>query len=312
MKENTLGNLVNQARIVEPADFLALIKKSLLLLKKEQKDQKTKRDSGRLFRLPPTGIAIIIGDLHGDLESLTSILKNSDFLRAVQKTKDVHLIFLGDYGDRGSASPEVYYIILKLKEFFPETVVLMRGNHEGPEDMLPYPYDLPTQFKQKYGEEAGEKIGIELRKLFNHLYTAVIIDEKAVLIHGGMPSNAKSTRDLAYAHKKHPKQTHLEEMLWSDPQEALKGTQPSLRGAGNLFGSDVTKRLLKLLNVKVLIRGHEFCQEGFEINHNNKVLTLFSTHKPPYTNEHAAYLQLNLSAKIKSVQDLRKYIRQVE
>ena len=178
--------------------------------------------------------------------------------------------------------------------------------------MLPDPYDLPIQFKQKFGEEAGEILVRELHKFFKHLYNAVIIEERAVLIHGGAPSKAKSIRDLTNAHKKHPKESHLEELLWSDPQENLKGIQPSPRGAGYLFGSDVTKKLLKLLNVKVLIRGHEFCQEGFKINHNNKVLTLFSTNKPPYTNQYAAYLKFDLSTEITNVCDLRKCIKQFE
>jgi hypothetical protein len=92
----------------------------------------------------------------------------------------------------------------------------------------------------------------------------------------------------------------------------LKGTRLSPRGIGNLFGSDVTKKFLQMLNVKVLIRGHEYCPEAFRINHNNKILTLFSTNKPPYNNKYASYLQLNLSTKIKNAQDLRKSIRQIE
>jgi protein phosphatase len=307
-----VNDFVNIAEDASDKDFLSQIQRALSLISKEQKGKKVTGACGRLFRLQPLGTATIIGDLHGDVESLISILKDSGFLRAAQKNNGVHLIFLGDYGDRGLASPEVYYIILKLKEMYPEKVVLMRGNHEGPEDILPYPYDLPSQFKQKYGQESGEKIITELRKLFNHLYSAVIIEGQAVLIHGGVPTKAKSIKDLACAHKKHPKETFLGEMLWSDPEENLKGTRLSPRGIGNLFGSDVTKKFLQMLNVKALIRGHEYCPEGFKINHNNKILTLFSTNKPPYNNKYAAYLQLNLSTKIKNAQDLRKSIRQIE
>ena len=50
----------------------------------------------------------------------------------MEKTKEATLIFLGDYGDRGDKSAEIYYIILKLKLAFPEQVVLLRGNHEAP------------------------------------------------------------------------------------------------------------------------------------------------------------------------------------
>jgi hypothetical protein len=309
-KRFAVDDFINQAKIVSDTDLLALIKHAILLLKKEQKGEKSKRDIGSLIRLPPSGKATIIGDLHGDIESLAHILKDSDFVEKAQKGEDVHLIFLGDYGDRGSDSPEVYCLVLKMKELFLDKVILLRGNHEGPEDILPYPHDLPDQLKLKYGEDAGAEIVAELRKLFDHLYTAIIIEERAVLIHGGLPSKTISIRDLAYARKKHPKESHLEEMLWSDPKEDLLGTEFSPRGAGRFFGMDVTEKLLKILNVKVLIRGHESCQEGYKINHNGKVLTLFSTNKPPYTNKYAAYLQVDLAKKIKNAQQLKKHIKQ--
>jgi protein phosphatase len=311
-KRSTVDDFVNQAKIVKDTDFLALVKCVILLLTKEQKAEKSKLNRGRLVRLLPSGEATIVGDLHGDLESLEYILKDSCFVEKAQRSQDVHLIFLGDYGDRGSASPEVYSLVLRLKELFPDKVILMRGNHEGPEDMLPYSHDLPNQIKVKYGEEAGANIMVELRRLFDHLYTAVIIEDSAVLIHGGLPSKAESIRALIYAHKKHPEVTYLEEMLWSDPQEDLLGTELSPRGAGRFFGADVTKKLLKMLNVMILIRGHESSPEGYKINHNGKVLTLFSTNKSPYTNKHAAYLQIDLSSKIKSAHQLKKYIKQFE
>jgi protein phosphatase len=309
-KRPTVDDFINQSKIASETDFSALIRQAILLLKKEQKCEKSKRDSGRLAYLPASGKATIIGDLHGDFESLAYILKDSGFLRKAQKGEDVHLIFLGDYGDRGIAQPEVYCLVLKLKEQFPTKVVLMRGNHEAPLDMLPIPHDLPAQLKEKYGEKAGAQLMVELHKLFNRLYNAVIIEERAVLIHGGAPSKAKSIRDLAYANKKHPKETLLEEMLWSDPKEDLLGTEFSPRGAGRFFGLDFTDKLLKMLNVKVLIRGHESCPEGFKINHNSKVLTLFSTNKLPYSNNYAAYLQLNLTKNITSTRQLERHIKQ--
>ena len=275
-------------------------------------EQESKVIEGRLVSLAPLGEAAIVGDLHGDLVSLIKILENSRFLKKAQKGENFKLIFLGDYGDRGLASPEVYYVVLKLKQLFPDSVFLMRGNHEGPEDLLPYPYDLPFQLKLKYGEHAGDRIHAVLRRLFDLLYTAIVIEERAVLIHGGVPSETESISDLAYAHMNHPTETHLEEMLWSDPREELKGTLPSPRGAGKLFGPDVTEKLLKLLGVKLLIRGHESCEEGFKINHNGKVLTLFSTNKLPYSNERAAYLQLTFSERAESAYQLVKNIKQFQ
>ena len=312
LKKETIDSIVNQGIVPDEKDFSRLLKETISLLRKEQRTGESGLVIGRAIRLPPSGEAIIVGDLHGDLASLTHILRSSGFLRKAYKGENVHLIFLGDYGDRGSASIQVYYAILKLKELFPDKVILMRGNHEGPADLTPYPHDLPDQLKQAYGIAKGEELMVELRKLHDRLYNALVIEERAVLIHGGFPPAASSLKDLAFAHKNHPAQRYLEEMLWSDPQEKLKGTLPSPRGAGELFGADVTRKMLKLLNVPILIRGHESCPEGYRINHGGKVLTLFSTNKPPYSNKHAAYLQLDLSNKVDNTQQLKRNIKQFE
>jgi protein phosphatase len=304
------ADLVHDAIGVQSEVLSGLVKRVTTLMMKEEGCVGSLRVQGRLVHLPSLGEATIVGDLHGDLESLAYILEDSAFLQRVRRGENVYLIFLGDYGDRGSASPEVYYVVLRLKELFHEKVILIRGNHEGPEDQLATPYDLPIQLKRKYGHEAGARIHVELRKLFSSFHCAVLVHERAVLIHGGVPSEASSLEDLAYAPNKHPQESHLEEMLWNDPEEELKGVRPSPRGLGKLFGTDVTVKLLNMLNVKALIRGHESCQEGFKTNHEGRILTIFSTNKEPYDNRHGAYLQLDLSDKIENGEQLKKHVRQ--
>lgn len=301
------SDLISKARKVDTNEFLELTKIVIQQLANEPRHVKNLRITGRLVKMPQEGEVIVVGDIHGDLASLIHILKESSFLDKIRKDKNVFAIFLGDYGDRGIYSPEVYYIVLWLKEQFPENVVLMRGNHEGPDDLLAYPHDLPSHLDRKFGKN-GSKVYRKIRELFNHLYNAVLIEEKLVILHGGAPSQASTIDDLAFAHKKHPRETHLEEILWSDPIEGVRGTYPSPRGAGKLFGEDITDNLLKILNVKVLIRGHEPSKEGFKINHNDKVLTLFSRKGPPYYNSYGAYLHLDISQKIENTTHLLKYI----
>jgi len=288
-------------------ELLQVIKDAVQLLNRETGKVGSLGITGRLVSVPPKGEMTVVGDIHGDLESLVYILKNSSFMEKSRRGEDSLLVFLGDYGDRGLYSPEVYYAVLKLKGMFPKNVVLMRGNHEGPNDLLAYPHDLPAHLNRRFGE-AGADVYAKLRELFDQLYNAVLVEDSYILLHGGVPSKASTIEDLAYAHKKHPHETHLEEILWSDPNDAIKGTYPSPRGAGRLFGEDVTEKLLKMLNVEVLIRGHEPSEEGFKINHNGKVLTLFSRRGPPYYNEHGAYLQLNASEKLKDRKQLQQYI----
>ena len=248
---------------------------------------------GRLIELQPTGEAIIIGDLHGDLKSLFKILEDTKISKKLYSNKRVLLIFLGDYGDRGSQSVEIYYIILTLKSLFPKQVIMMRGNHEGPPDIMASPHDLPLQLESRFGKKS-KAIYKSLRELHTHLYNCVIVPERYVLMHGGAPDKITSIKDIAHAHKNHPQKPYLEEILWNDPFKKQSGTFPSPRGAGKLFGQDVTKKLLKLLNAKILIRSHQACPNGYQTTHGGQILTIFSRKGLPYNNKYAAYLQIDL------------------
>src|SRR5208283_2016295 len=152
----------------------------------------------RLVKLEPIGEALVIGDLHGDLESLILILQTSRFVEKMEKTKDATLIFLGDYGDRGDKSAEIYYAVLKLKLAFPKQVVLLRGNHEAPKDLLGYPHDLPFQLQNRFGED-GKMAYEKTRALFACLYNAVFVEERYLMVHGGLSQRIRSLQDISQA-----------------------------------------------------------------------------------------------------------------
>lgn len=67
----------------------------------------------------------------------------------------------------------------------------------------------------------------------------------------------------------------MTELLWSDPGKAL-GRQPSKRGVGVAFGPDVAERFLKANGLELLIRSHECKDEGYEVEHDGKTITVFS------------------------------------
>jgi protein phosphatase len=303
-----LASLVKKAYKTNADEFIQLVEDSVNVLRNEAERRKSFQVVGGLAQVPAKGKAIILGDIHGDLDSLVHVLEDSDFLKQIFKNNDDHMIFLGDYGDRGAFSAEVYYIILTLKVQFPENVILLQGNHEGPKDLLADPHDLPYQLQERFGRE-GNKVYAKIRELFNYLCTAVVVNERYLMLHGGVPSKATKIEDLANAYNIHPKETHLEEILWSDPDDKIEGTYTSPRGAGRLFGEKITDKFLEMLNAKVLIRGHEPCEEGFKINHHGKVLTLFSRKGAPYFNDYGAYLETNLSKRIDDATQLISCIR---
>ncbi len=301
-----LSLLVEDSLNIQGYDFIKTVDSAVSLLRKEKGRLGNFSVTNRLVELQPTGEALVVGDLHGDLTSLTTILQKSAFIEKMEKTKETTLIFLGDYGDRGERSAEVYYVILRLKLAFPLQVVLLRGNHEGTRDLMAYPHDLPIQFQRRFGE--GGRMAYErMHLLFACLYNALYVKERYLMVHGGISPQISSLQDIAQA-QENQNEALLEDLLWSDPDESEWGMSSSPRGAGKLFGRRVTEDVLRELNAKILIRGHESASDGFRINHEGKVLTLFSRKGSPYFNRFGAYLQLPLSEEIDDATRLMSWI----
>jgi diadenosine tetraphosphatase ApaH/serine/threonine PP2A family protein phosphatase len=302
-----LSAVLTESKNVQSGSFVKLLAETIDLLRGESGRIGNQTVTGGLVKLEASGEALVVGDLHGDMESLITILKSSGFTERMAARKDATLIFLGDYGDRGAHSTEVYYTILKLKLAFPEQVILLRGNHEGPEDLMASPHDLPLQFQARF-KENWRTVYTKTRELFACLYNAVLVEERYLMVHGGLSPNIESIQDLANANATHPENDVLEDLLWSDPNDTVRNVLYSPRGAGKLFGKSVTEKVLQKIGVKILIRGHEPCEEGFKLNHDGKVLTLFSRKGAPYFNAHGAYLQLSLSGKLESAEQLVPWI----
>jgi len=306
---NDFAPIVREAMETRAGSFVELIQQARQMLKTENGRLGNFRIFGRHVEINSGGQAVIVSDIHGDLESLVQILGHSDIVHRMKEDESVCLIFMGDYGDRGEFSAEVYYVILKLKLLYPKQIILMRGNHEGPMDLLASPHDLPTQFEARFGKKWHE-VYDETIKLFPHMYVSASVEKRYLIIHGGLPQQAQKLEDFAFANETHPKTSFLEEILWSDPSEGVNSVCPSPRGAGRYFGNDVTETVLDALDVRILIRGHEPCSEGFQISHDGRILTLFSRKGEPYNNLHGAYLDITLSDEYPTANHLLPCIHQ--
>ncbi|MFN4133019.1 MAG: metallophosphoesterase family protein [Candidatus Hadarchaeales archaeon] len=214
------------------------------------------------------GRVMVAGDFHGDLDAFLSIKK------IFEGDPDALLIFLGDYADRGENGLEVIQGVAELVDRNPGRAIPLKGNHEDYRGGEPWfsPWTL--------GEEVGTKTGArwedflpELEDFLRRLFLAALIPNLAIFLHGGVSSKVKNLKLLV-----DPPQEIEEDIMWSDPIE-WEGESPNPRGAGVLFGPDVSYRVVRGLGVNFIVRSHQpqKAVEGPFLEHRGRVVTLSST-----------------------------------
>lgn len=264
-----------------PTMTLGFIKELLLYLKDQNKLHpryviRILLEMIPLLRKLPTLVEInvpegehitVCGDVHGQFYDVLNIFE----LNGLPSEKNPY-VFNGDFVDRGSFSLEVILTFFSLKLLLPNHMHLMRGNHES---------NTMNQIYGFKGEVAAKVNGAAFdlfSEAFNWLPLCSVIGKKVMVVHGGLFSEdgvklddiRKVQRDM-----QPPDKGLMCEMLWSDPQPA-RGRAPSKRGVGLSFGPDVTHRFLDDNNLDLLIRSHEVKMDGYEVEAEGRLITVFS------------------------------------
>lgn len=224
------------------------------------------RREGSLLTLEPSPI-VVIGDIHGDMRSLRDILVESEIEENFGQ--GWKLILLGDYADRGPEPIEVYSTLFELKITYPNSVFLLKGNHEATDIAAFQPHDLPDHIRSVYPSSWREVYG-SLLKVQRLMPVAAVIEQWLLLLHGGIFPGLDRKKLIT------PTNEEVKLILWSDPSESSDKVAPSSRGAGIRFNGEVTREVLQNLGVKYLIRSHQVVPGGFRFNHQGRVLTIIS------------------------------------
>ncbi|KAG5503592.1 hypothetical protein JIQ42_05813 [Leishmania sp. Namibia] len=231
----------------------------------------------KLFKSYPNFVTVTVpdgeditvcGDTHGQFYDLLNIFKLNG-----KPSPTNRYLFNGDFVDRGSYSVENVLTLFAYKLLYPEHVFLSRGNHEGLS--MNRVYGFEGEVRAKYSAEVFDLFS----EVFNALPTGHIINEQVFVVHGGLYSRDDVTiADLQKPNRfrEIPENGLICESLWADPQP-MTGRSPSKRGVDcPSFGPDVTETFLKNNNLKLVVRSHEVKEEGYEVDHNGKCITVFS------------------------------------
>lgn len=209
----------------------------------------------------------ICGDIHGQFYDLMNIFE----LNGLPSETNPYL-FNGDFVDRGSFSVECIFTLFGFKLLYPDHFYMSRGNHES--QTMNQMYGFEGEVKTKYTAQMSEFF----TEIYNWLPLAHCINKRILVMHGGLFSKDSVTLEDIKSierNRQPPEEGLMCELLWSDPQTSY-GRAPSKRGVGVQFGPDVTKEFLATNNLDYIVRSHEVKNEGYEIAHDGKCITVFS------------------------------------
>ena len=248
----------------------------------------------------------IIGDIHADYGSLKRIFKTAAFFETENDDHSSHLIFMGDYVDRGKAQLKTIEYLLIMKALFPDRITLLRGNHDGGIvtesgiTCLPYRIpesDDPLRYFPRYLEAlkiSNPSFSSDLLPayldLFDKLpYIAFIKqgDQVVECVHGGLPKpNLNAYEHLTclsdltqYPLLDNTESTILHNIMWSDPQKTDEDLL--LNGKRFKYSEAHFYNYASHFHVDTLFRGHEVVADGIKAHFNDKLFTVFSSGRSP-------------------------------
>ncbi|CAD5216698.1 unnamed protein product [Bursaphelenchus xylophilus] len=209
----------------------------------------------------------VCGDIHGQFYDLLKLFSIGG------EPGNVNYVFLGDYVDRGHYSLETLTLLFLYSVCYPDSVTLIRGNHET--RRISIQYGFYEECQQKYGHTA---VWLSCCRVFDLLPIAALIDNEYYCVHGGISPNLRSIDRIMSLQRdmEVPLSGVLSDVLWSDPEEHIRLFAPNQRGAGYLFGEEAVDEFLAENNVKMILRSHQLVMEGFKFLFCKKLATVWS------------------------------------
>lgn len=226
----------------------------------------------------------IAGDVHGQLIDLVFALRTGGM------PPNNKWLFLGDYVDRGPCSLEVISLLFALKIKYPNSVFLIRGNHEAADMTEHFGFLLECINKLDSNSSnpdlnyANDSVGTRSWRTFcgafEYIPIAAIVSKDYLCVHGGISPLLEKVDQIRNFKRPLmiPPTGLLTDLLWSDPSKDINNYGDSERGMTYTFGLLPVKKFLKENKLKYLIRGHQVAMNGcdFPFLPEKCVITVFT------------------------------------
>ncbi|TGO63748.1 hypothetical protein BCON_0011g00920 [Botryotinia convoluta] len=221
----------------------------------------------------------VCGDVHGQYYDLMKLFEVGG------DPADTRYLFLGDYVDRGYFSIECVLYLWSLKIWYPNSLWLLRGNHEC-RHLTDY-FTFKLECKHKYSERIYEAC----MDSFCALPLAAVMNKQFLCIHGGLSPELHTLDDLKSIDRFREPPTHglMCDILWADPLEEFGQEKTSeffihnhVRGCSYFFSYPAACNFLEKNNLLSIIRAHEAQDAGYRMYRKTRttgfpsVMTIFS------------------------------------
>jgi len=266
----------------------------------------------RIVAAQPTLVPVdvpakVFGDIHGQLRDCLELCQAYGFPSHRQSgdVESVSYVFNGDFVDRGAHQLEVVLLLFSLKALYPERITLIRGNHEFREQnvsmgatgfanaIISLFRPLVGSVSEEAASQAAKTVFTSVHSVFDWLPIAALIGDVCLTLHGGIGDGNWGLDELA---TKVPRPLlalrdaplMVAQALWSDPSDSdasmafgvhhAKERDPNMNYTQIMkrFGPDVTEAFCEREGIQLIIRSHQWVEEGVKFMHGGRLITVFS------------------------------------